>query len=152
MHGGASSLDFHENFAQAPQYRGECKCSSSLCAFFPTSQKRKCCTDSTDLFSRKAVEWMHNTTQAGAETGLFTYLSFQAVHGPIEAPPGSFEGCEDIVEQTRATYCLMMQSLDQGIANVTAAYESANLFDSTVWLFLAGERLIMRLLCAPCSF
>ena len=29
MHGGGSSLDFHENFAQAPQYRGECKCSIS---------------------------------------------------------------------------------------------------------------------------
>jgi arylsulfatase B/arylsulfatase I/J len=61
------------------------------------------------------------------------------VHGPIEAPPGNLTGCEHIKAMTRQTYCLMMQSLDLGIANVTAGYRELNIFDSTVWLFLADN-------------
>lgn len=33
----------------------------------------------------------------------------------------------------------MMQSLDAGIAHVTAAYRQLDLFDDTVWLFLADN-------------
>jgi arylsulfatase A-like enzyme len=116
---GPRGLDFHENREHAPQYRGEY---------------------STDLFSRKAIEWITNTTQSGgAELPTFLYLAYQAVHGPIEAPPGNLTGCEHIQAATRRTYCLMMQSLDRGIANVTAGYRDINLFDSTVWLFLADN-------------
>jgi arylsulfatase A-like enzyme len=119
LHGSSKALDFHENYEQAPQYRGEY---------------------STDLFSRKAIEWITNTTQSGgAELPTFLYLAYQAVHGPIEAPPGNLTGCEHIQAATRRTYCLMMQSLDRGIANVTAGYRDINLFDSTVWLFLADN-------------
>ena len=67
------------------------------------------------------------------------YLSFQAVHGPIEAPSGTNAGCEKITEATRHTYCLMMQALDAGIANLTAAYKQAALFDNTVFLFLGDN-------------
>ena len=107
-HGGGNSLDFHENFQNAPQYRGEY---------------------STTLFSRKAGEWIRNTTAGGDVKPTFLYLAYQAVHGPIEAPPGTFTGCEHITAETRHTYCLMMQALDQGIANVTDAYRQLNLFE-----------------------
>lgn len=39
----------------------------------------------------------------------------------------------------RYTYCLMMQALDAGIANLTAAYKTAGLFDDTVFLFLGDN-------------
>jgi arylsulfatase A-like enzyme len=107
-HGGGNSLDFHENFQNAPQYRGEY---------------------STTLFSRKAGEWIRNTTAGGDVKPTFLYLAYQAVHGPIEAPPGTFTGCEHVTAETRHTYCLMMQALDQGIANVTDAYRQLNLFE-----------------------
>lgn len=49
LHGSPSSLDFHENFEQAPQYRGEY---------------------STDLFTRKAIEWTLNVrVQYGCSSG-----------------------------------------------------------------------------------
>ena len=125
LHGSKTTLDFHENFAQAPQYRG---------------------TYSTDLFVRKAIEWAQNeTTSTGAGAGASTpstllYLSFQAVHSPIEMPPQNYShACGHINEPTRRTYCAMMQALDCGVANVTSAYKQMGLFDDTVFLFLADN-------------
>jgi arylsulfatase B len=118
LHGSKASLDFHENYDQAPQYRNEY---------------------STNLFSRKAVEWIGNATASGGQAGTFLYLAYQAVHGPIEAPPLNYSACAHIKAETRATYCAMMQSLDAGIETVTAAYRRHNLFDDTLWLFLADN-------------
>ena len=129
--GGFAPADYD----QAPQYRGEY---------------------STELFSRKAIEWAVNNTQhagqgsAGSpatvvepsdetETKTFLYLGFQAVHGPIEAPPRNYSVCSHIRATTRRTYCMMMQALDEGIANITHAYEQLGRFDDTLWLFLADN-------------
>ena len=129
QHGSAQGLDFHENYEQAPKYRGEY---------------------STELFARKAVEWIGNATggaqepHGGGDAAAQTYLhlAFQAVHGPIEDPPsgGNYSSaCTHITQPTRRTYCAMMQAVDQAIANVTAAYKAAGVFDDTVWLFLADN-------------
>ena len=69
----------------------------------------------------------------------FLYLSFQAVHGPIEAPPRDYSACSHIKAATRQTYCMMMQALDDGIANLTHAYDQLGRFDDTLWLFLADN-------------
>jgi arylsulfatase B len=58
LHGGPTSLDFHENYEQAPQYRGEY---------------------STQLFSRKAIQWIKNATGATHGAPTFLYLAYQAV-------------------------------------------------------------------------
>lgn len=126
LHGSKNTLDLHENYEQAPQYRGEY---------------------STGLFVRKGIEWIENVTAAAAaeeegeaeNTSTLLYLSFQAVHGPIEAPPQAYAGCSGIKEPTRHTYCLMMQALDAGIGNLTAAYRRLGIFDDTVFLFLADN-------------
>ena len=118
LHGGPKALDFHENYNQAPQYRGEY---------------------STELFVRKGIEWVQNETSSKNESTLL-YLAFQAVHSPIEMPPHQYQtACGHIKEPTRQTYCAMMQSLDEGIANLTAAYKQLNIFDDTLFLFLADK-------------
>ena len=125
QHGSESSLDFHENFAQAPQYRGEY---------------------STDLLARKAIEWITNETVAASTTAsmpsTLLYFASQAVHGPISDPPqiAAYDAaCSAITSQTRRTYCKMMQALDAAIGNVTNAYKSLGLFDDTVFLFLSDN-------------
>jgi arylsulfatase B len=134
QHGGGKTLDFHEDYAQAPQYRGEY---------------------STELFVRKGIEWVANVTSGGAAAtatdaaaavatadnqSTLLYLSFQAVHGPIELPPSNYTAaCGHIAEPTRRTYCAMMQSLDDGVGNITAAYKRMGIFDDTVFLFLADN-------------
>lgn len=122
LHGGGKTLDFHENYENAPQYRGEY---------------------STSLFARKAVEWATNVTGGAESAGnasSLLYLSFQAVHGPIEMPPDNYTAeCGHIKEQTRQTYCAMMQALDGAIDNVTTAYRNLGIFNDTVFLFLADN-------------
>lgn len=56
---------------------------------------------STDLFTRKAIEWTTNVTSASKQGKTLLYLAFQAVHGPIEPPSGTYSGCENITEKTR---------------------------------------------------
>ena len=121
LHGSGKALDFHENFQQAPQYRGEY---------------------STGLFVRKGIEWATNATAAagGAAGKTLLYLSFQAVHGPIEMPPENYTAaCGHITDGKRKTYCSMMQALDAGIGSLTAAYRRLGIFDDTVFLFLADN-------------
>lgn len=54
---------------------------------------------STDLFTRKAIEWTTNVTSASKQGKTLLYLAFQAVHGPIEPPSGTYSGCENITEK-----------------------------------------------------
>ena len=119
LHGvSPQSLDFHENFAQAPQYVGEY---------------------STNLFTRKAIEWIRNTTNANPNPSTFLYFSTQAVHTPLDAPPGNWPGCSHIGDTNRRTYCAIAQSLDEGIGNLTQAYKNLGIFDDTVFLFLSDN-------------
>ena len=93
---------------------------------------------STELFTRKGIDWITNITNEGRQPGgteqkTLLYMSYQAVHGPIEAPPLSYDtACGHIREPTRHTYCEMMQSLDDSIGNITAAYTKLGIFDDTV--------------------
>ena len=114
------SLDLHENREHAPQYRGEY---------------------STTLFVRKAIDWIREKTQevSSAGAGTFLYLATQAVHSPIDAPPGFWPGCSHITNETRRTYCTIAMALDEGIGNLTEAYKSLGLFDDTVFLFLSDN-------------
>ena len=108
-------LDFHENREHAPQYRGEY---------------------STTLFFRKAVEWIRRTTTdvANVGKGTFLYVATQAVHSPIDKPPGDWPGCHHITNTQRRTYCTIVMALDEGIGHLTAAYKTLGLFDDTVTL------------------
>lgn len=112
-------LDFHEDFEQGPQYRGQY---------------------STQLFVRKAIEWVHHTTQVSSVgAGTFLYLATQAVHSPIDAPPGLWPGCSHISDAKRRTYCSMVMALDEGVGDLTTAYKNLGLFNDTVFLFLSDN-------------
>ena len=114
------SLDFHENREHAPQYRGEY---------------------STNLFVRKAVEWIREKTTdvSSVGAGTFLYLATQAVHAPLDAPPGHWPGCSHIANSERRTYCSIVMALDEGIGNLTQVYKTLGLFDDTVFLFLSDN-------------
>eukprot|EP00662_Eupelagonemidae_sp_cell21_P034374 gene34374-7105_t len=75
LHGGKKTLDFHENYDQAPQY----------------------------------------------------------------PPERYYAACAHITESNRKTYCAMMQALDEGIGNLTAAYTGVGVWDDTVLVFLSDN-------------
>ena len=71
---------------------------------------------------------------------MLYFCRYQAVHGPIEAPPGLADpGCSHIHDSVRATYCAMVRAADAGIGNLTDAYKKLGIFNDTVWLFLSDN-------------
>ena len=107
----------------------------------------------TELFTARAQAWIERTVaqHASEETAAaaaaasasavaplrtFAYVAHEAVHGPLEAPQRLYDGpCAELVGEEwpiRRTYCAMVRSLDEGIANLTATYKALGLWNSTL--------------------
>nr|KAG5696970.1 hypothetical protein BaRGS_008432 [Batillaria attramentaria] len=88
---------------------------------------------STHLFADRAVSIIrnHNPSQP-----LFLYLSFQAVHGPLQVPQYYREQyCSHINDTDRQIKCGMIAAMDEAVANVTHVLEQQGLADNTFLLF-----------------
>lgn len=71
---------------------------------------------------------------------LFLYLPFQAVHSPDQVPQSYIDKYnETIPAGYRRTFAGMLDCLDEGIGNVTAALASSGLLDNTLILFVADN-------------
>jgi arylsulfatase A-like enzyme len=62
-------------------------------------------------------------------------IDHQAVHGPLEAPQKYLDMCDGISEHDRHIFCGMIQALDEGIGNITAALKARGLLDNTIIAF-----------------
>jgi arylsulfatase B/arylsulfatase I/J len=94
---------------------------------------------STHLYTQKAQQWITAEINVHKSAKTFSYLAYQAMHAPIEAPAEYIERCSHVTTTNkRRTYCGMMLALDEGIANVTNTYKSLGIWESTV-LVLAAD-------------
>ncbi|KAK7106701.1 arylsulfatase J-like isoform X2 [Littorina saxatilis] len=95
-------------------------------------------TYSTNLFSDKTIDILknHNKTKP-----FFIMLSYQAVHGPLEAPDYYVNTtCAHItVDSKRKTKCGMAAAMDAGIGNVTSALDSLGFSDNLITLFVSDN-------------
>jgi arylsulfatase B len=92
---------------------------------------------STHLYTRKATQWLRATLSAGSRT--FLYLSYQAMHTPLQAPAEYVARCGHVTaENDRRTYCAMMLALDEGVAEVAVAYRALGAWEDTL-LVLAAD-------------
>eukprot|EP00038_Savillea_parva_P019001 m.26108 g.26108 ORF g.26108 m.26108 type:complete len:616 (+) comp4292_c0_seq1:218-2065(+) len=107
---------------------------------------------STMLYTRQAVATIEshghglatdvNTGDAGhnsdsrvdtdSSTPLFVYLSYSAVHIPLEAPASYMARFAHITDLGRRTLVAMTACVDDGVANVTAALKRSGLYNDTV--------------------
>ncbi|KAK7483551.1 hypothetical protein BaRGS_00025225 [Batillaria attramentaria] len=88
---------------------------------------------STHLFTDRAIRIIrrHNSSQP-----LFLYLSFQAVHTPLEVPEYYMHRfCSHINDTDRQIKCGMIAAMDEAVANVTHVLEQQGLADNTFLLF-----------------
>lgn len=87
---------------------------------------------STDLYTNKSIAWLDSF--ASDDTPFFLYLSYQAVHTPLEATKLWLKesGCSDAYTDNRETLCAMMSQLDFGAGNLVSYLKERNWWGNTV--------------------
>ena len=92
---------------------------------------------STHLFTHRAQELAIKHVEMKEKKPLFTYLSYQAVHEPLQVPQAYIEQLknEHYVDDRRMKFAAMVHAMDEGIGNLTRTYKEHGLWDNTVLLF-----------------
>ncbi|KAK7105714.1 arylsulfatase I-like [Littorina saxatilis] len=90
---------------------------------------------STTLFSDRAVNIVKEHSSRADDRPLYIFLSFDALHQPIEAPAEFIEKCRDIEDSDRKIRCAMMAAVDDGIDKVITAFTEAEYFDDLLVIF-----------------
>lgn len=89
----------------------------------------------TDAFGDEAVDFIHRH-QAGR---FFLYLSFSAVHDPMQASQKYLDRFKHIEDPGRRVYAAMTAALDDNVGRVLAALRRHNLTESTLVVFLSDN-------------
>ncbi|XP_076457473.1 arylsulfatase I-like [Babylonia areolata] len=92
---------------------------------------------STHIFTDRAVDIVkaHNSSRP-----LFVFLSYQAVHGPIQTPEGYLQNCSNVTTgAARKAFCAMTAAMDQGIGKVMKALEDRGFDDNLITLFTSDN-------------
>ena len=107
------------------------------------SMDNKLTTHTTELYTQKAVEIVKQLEQAGT-TPWFMYLSFQAIHDPIEVGSETFitdTKCNEIDETltNRRIMCGMMAEVDDGILQIRGSLEKLKAWERTVFVYASDN-------------
>ena len=90
----------------------------------------------TDAFSREAVSFIRRH----ADVPFFLYLSYNAVHRPMEKPPRRYmDRFPDVADTRRQKLLAMLAAMDDGIGKVIAQIDGSNLGRSTLVIFLSDN-------------
>lgn len=90
---------------------------------------------STDVMTQRAVEIISSHGLNKSNQPLFLYLSYQAVHGRLQAPQRDIDRFAHVADEERRTYAAMVWKLDEGVGNVTRALREAGLYENSVMVF-----------------
>jgi arylsulfatase A-like enzyme len=89
----------------------------------------------TDAFSREAVAFIerhHNEP-------FFLYLTYNAVHTPLQATEKYLIRFPDIEDERRRTYAAMLSAMDDGIGAVLEALRKRGLIEDTLIFFFSDN-------------
>jgi len=89
----------------------------------------------TDAFSREAVGFI----ERNKDRPFFLYLAYNAVHGPLQAPPKYLDRFKEISDQNRRTYAAMLSAMDDGVGQVLATLGELRLEGNTLVFFLSDN-------------
>ncbi|BFZ05936.1 hypothetical protein BsWGS_08975 [Bradybaena similaris] len=89
-------------------------------------------TYSTDLYTRKAIEFIHGHK---TRKPLFMYLAYQAVHGPLQVPHSYKQEYLHIPDPPRRLFAAMTTALDEGIGKIVTALKKKGIWNNTVLVF-----------------
>jgi arylsulfatase A-like enzyme len=91
----------------------------------------------TDVLADRAIDFIRRRQKAGGP--WFTYLAFNAVHTPMQAPEPKLQEFASIPDKTRRTLAAMTSSLDDAIGRVLAAVREAGAEENTLIFFLSDN-------------
>lgn len=89
----------------------------------------------TDAFGREAIAFI----ERHKARPWFLYLSFNAVHTPMEATDERLEQFAGIQDKQRRTYCAMMLAMDQAIGLVVEKVAATGLKNDTLVVFISDN-------------
>lgn len=89
----------------------------------------------TDAFAREAVAFI----ERHREQPFFLYLSFNAVHGPLQATEKYLDRFRDIKDDKRRTFAAMLSAMDDGVGRVMTALRDRKLEDDTLVFFISDN-------------
>lgn len=89
----------------------------------------------TDAFSREAVAFI----ERHPEEPFFLYLTYNAVHTPMQAPEKYLERFPHIEDQKRRTYAAMLSAMDDGIGAVLDKLKELGVYEDTLVFFFSDN-------------
>jgi arylsulfatase A-like enzyme len=89
----------------------------------------------TDAFGREAVSFI----ERNRDQPWFLFLSFNAVHTPMQATDDRLSKFADVADTRRRTYNAMMLAMDEAIGSVRAALSKTGQTENTLIAFLSDN-------------
>jgi arylsulfatase A-like enzyme len=89
----------------------------------------------TDAFTREALAFIDRRKAQP----FFLYLTYNAVHNPLQATDKYLARFAGIADQRRRTYAAMLSAMDDGIGAVIAKLKSSGLYGDTMIFFLSDN-------------
>lgn len=89
----------------------------------------------TDVLTDYAIEFV----KEDGEQPFFLYLSYNAPHGPLQAPDKLVRKYAHVQDPDRRTYLAMVDSLDQNVGRLITALEKTGERDNTLIFFLSDN-------------
>ncbi len=89
----------------------------------------------TDAFGREAVDFIKRHEREP----FFLYLSFNAVHAPLQATTEDLLKYESIHDRDRRTFAAMTEAMDRAVGNVLGTLRDLNLEEDTLIFFISDN-------------
>ena len=89
----------------------------------------------TDALTDDAIGFV----KADRDSPFFLYLSYNAPHTPLQAPPWLVSKYGHIQDENRRVYLAMVDSLDQNVGRLLEALDDTGLRDNTIVFFLSDN-------------
>ncbi len=86
---------------------------------------------STDLLANEACAFV---SEHAGKKPFFMYVPFNAVHNPLQSPPGYVEKYPNL-KANRRNYAAMLTALDDAIGRIVATLDQAGVRDNTLIVF-----------------
>lgn len=88
-----------------------------------------------DYYSEEAA----SAIAANRNRPFFLYLSFAAVHTPLQATREDYDALSAIPDHTQRVYGAMVRSLDRGVGRVMQALRDSGVDDNTIVIFVSDN-------------